>query len=112
FFHAAGIPLMQGREFAETDTKQGPRVVILNKTLADKLFPNRDPIGQRIAWTGDVLRFIGISGDWRTVVGVVGDTKDSGLDEDTRPVVFQPFAQEAAFTGGLVIRADRDAAAL
>src|SRR3954471_23635865 len=45
FFHAAGIPLLQGREFAETDTKQGARVVILNKTLADRLFPTRDPIG-------------------------------------------------------------------
>ena len=112
YFRAAGIPLLKGREFSSTDRDSSARVVIINKTLADRLFPDRDPIGQRIAWTGDVLRFIGISGDWRTVVGVVGNTKDGGLDAAPRGVVFQPFAQEALFAGGLVIRADRNATAL
>jgi len=108
FFRAAGIPLLEGREFASTDRTGAASVVILNKTLAKKLFPDRSAVGQRVAWTGDVLRFIGISGDWRTVVGVVGDTKDIGLDADAPPVVFQPFAQEAVFNGGLVIRSDGD----
>src|SRR5688572_3706278 len=112
FFHAAGIPLVSGREFAETDTKQGAKVVILNKTLAERLFPNRDPIGQRVAWTGEVLKFIGLSDEWRTVVGVVGDTKDGGLDAAPRPVVFQPFAQMPAFSGGLVIRSASNASSL
>ena len=112
YFRAAGIPLLRGREFATTDIRGSGLVVILNKTLADRLFPGRDPIGQRVAWTGDVLRFIGISGDWRTVVGVVGDTKDGGLDAEPRGVVFQPLAQEALFGGGLVIRAEQNAAAL
>jgi putative ABC transport system permease protein len=112
YFHAAGIPLIKGREFATTDRAGSPLVVILNKTLADKLFPGRDPVGQRVAWTGDVLRFIGVSGDWRTVVGVVGDTRDVGLDAEPPPVVFQPFAQEATFSGGLVIRAASSASGL
>jgi predicted permease len=112
YFRASGIPLLKGREFAATDGERSAKVVILNKTLADKLFPNRDPIGQRVAWTGDVLRFIGISGDWRTVVGVVGDTKDGGLDAEPRPAVFQPFAQEHVFAGGLVIRASQDVSSL
>ena len=84
FFHAAGIPLIRGREFAETDTKQGARVVILNETLADRLFRIRNRIGQRIAWTGEVLKFVGLSDEWRTVVGVAGDTKDGGLDAEPR----------------------------
>ena len=113
FFNAAGIPLVSGREFAETDTKESAKVVILNKTLADRLFPNRDPIGQRVAWTGEVLKFIGLGiDDWRTVVGVAGDTKDGGLDAEPRGVMFQPLKQEAMFGGGLVIRSDRDPAAL
>jgi len=53
-----------------------------------------------------------VSGDWRTVVGVAGDTKDAGLDVDPRPVVFSPFAQENVFSGGLVIRARSDATSL
>ena len=112
YFRASGIPLLKGREFYTTDRENSGRVVIINQTLADKFFPDRDPVGQRIAWTGDVLRFIGISGDWRTIVGVVGDTKDGGLDAEPRGVVFMPFAQEQAFTGGLVIRAAADASAL
>jgi len=112
YFRAAGIPVLKGREFTTTDRSGSGLVVILNKTLADKLFPGRDPIGQRVAWTGDVLRFIGVSGDWRTVVGVVGDTKDGGLDADPVPVVFQPFAQEMVYAAGLVIRARSDAPSL
>ena len=106
YFRASGIPLLKGREFHETDRDSSGRVVIINKTLADKFFPDRDPIGQRIAWSGDVLRFIGVSGDWRTVVGVVGDAKDGGLDAEPRPVVFEPWTQEQVFQGfGLVINA-------
>jgi predicted permease len=112
YFRAAGIPLLKGREFTSTDARGSGLVVIVNKTLTDQLFPDQDPIGRRVAWTGDVLRFIPVSGDWRTIVGVVGDTKDGGLDAEARPVVFQPFAQEMTFSGGLVIRAERDAEGL
>ena len=112
YFRAAGIPLLKGQEFSTTDVRGSRPVVVLNKTLADQLFPDRDPVGQRVAWTGEVLKFIGVSGEWRTVIGVVGDTKDGGLDAAPRPAVFQPFAQEMVFSGGLVIRAERDAEAL
>ena len=112
YFSAAAIPLIAGREFSTLDLQGTERVVIVNKTLADKLFPNADPIGKRIAWTGDVLRFTPISGDWRTIVGVVGNTQDGGQDAPARPVVFMPFSQEPAMGGGLVIRADRNVDAL
>ncbi len=104
YFSAAGIPLLKGRAFTSTDRAENARVVILNKTLADQFFPNQDPIGQRVAWTGEVLKFIGVSGDWRTVVGVVGDTKDGGLDAAPIPVTFIPFAQGDFPSGGFVIR--------
>jgi len=112
YFRASGIPLLKGREFAETDGKTSAKVVILNKSLADRLFGDRDPIGQKVAWTGEVLKFIGLSDEWRTVVGVVGDTKDGGLDAAPRGAMFQPMKQEAMFGGGLVIRSQRDPASL
>ncbi|MBK6306024.1 MAG: ABC transporter permease [Gemmatimonadetes bacterium] len=90
FFRAAGIPLLKGREFTSTDRDSSQRVVVINQTLANQLFQGRDAVGRRVAWTGEVLKFIGVSGDWRTVVGVVGDTKDGGLDADPRGVVFAP----------------------
>ena len=112
YFRTSGIPLLKGREFSSTDRTGSPLVVILNKTLADRLFPGQDAVGRRVAWTGDVLRFIGVSGDWRTVVGVVGDTKDGGLDAERIPVLFAPFAQAEVFGSSLVIQTAGDPAAL
>jgi predicted permease len=113
YFEAAGIPLLKGREFVSTDRSGAPLVAILNRTLAEQMFPGLDPVGRRVAWTGEVLQFIGVSGEWRTVVGVVGDTRDGGLDAEPRGVMFLPFAQEPTFAGGgLVIRAGHDAPAL
>jgi len=112
YFRAAGIPLLKGRSFAATDREGSGRVVIINQTFADKMFRGEDPLGKRIAWTGDVLRFTPFSGDWRTIVGVVGNTQDGGPEAEPRAVVFMPFAQELPLFGGLVIRADSNAAAL
>ena len=111
YFRAAGIPLIKGREFATTDGRGSARVALINQTLAKRLFGDMDPIGQHIAWTGDVLRFLPISPDWRTVVGVVGDTRDFGPDAVPSPVMFMPFAQEV-YTGAMIIRTGAEPTAL
>ena len=108
YFEAAGIPLLKGRTFTTTDRRESARVVILSKSFAERLFGNQDPLGRRVAWTGEVLKFIPVSGDWRTVVGVVGDTRDQGLDTDPTPTMFQPMAQEEVFAGAMVIRTRTD----
>jgi len=105
YFRAAGVPLLKGREFQGTDRAGGNRVVIINQTMADQLFAGEDPVGKRLAWTGDVLRFTPFSGDWRTIVGVVANTRDGGPEAGARAVVFMPFDQELTITGGLVVRA-------
>jgi predicted permease len=112
YFHAAGIPVLRGHPFTANDGATAPKVVILNKTLADQLFGDVDPIGRRVAWTGDVLRFIGVSDQWRTVVGVVGDTRDGGLDAAPLPVTFEPFAQTDFPSGAFVIRSRGDVASV
>jgi putative ABC transport system permease protein len=109
YFHAAGIPLLEGHEFQSTDRLGSALVVIINKALADKLFPNESAVGKHIALTGELLKFSPLSGDWRTVVGVVGNTQDGGLDAGPTPAMFSPFAQELAIGGALVIRADSNA---
>jgi predicted permease len=112
YFRASGIPLLQGREFTSTDRGGSGLVVIVNKTFADKFFPGEDPIGKRIAWTGPLLKVSPISGDWRTIVGVTGNTRDGGLDAEPRASVFMPFAQMLSIGGALVIRADSNAPGL
>jgi putative ABC transport system permease protein len=112
FFSAAGIPLLEGRTFAATDQPGAGRVVVVNRALADHLFPGESPVGKRVAWTGDVLRFTPITDDWRTIVGVVGTTQDGGLDAPPRPAMYMPFTQMPPLGGGLVVRADTNVAAL
>jgi putative ABC transport system permease protein len=109
YFRAAGIPLLQGRPFATSDTARGGRVVIINQELANKLFPNESPVGKTLAWTGDILRFTPLTREWRRIVGVVGNTRDGGMDATPRAAVFMPFAQELVMGAGFVIRADGDA---
>ena len=112
YFAAAGIPLIAGRAFQSTDGPTSGKVVIINQMMADLFFPGEDPIGKRVAWTGEVLKFSPIGGEWRTVVGVAANTREGGLDTEPRPVMFLPFSQMLAIGGGLVIRADSNAAAL
>ena len=111
YFRAAGIPLIEGREFVTTDRRGSARVVVINQTLAKRLFGDADPIGRHVAWTGDEMRFLPISTDWRTVVGVVGDTRDFGPDAVPSPVMFMPFAQEV-YTGAMIIRTGVEPTAL
>jgi len=112
YFQAAGIPVLKGRSFADTDRWGAARVVVVNQALVDRFFPGEDPLGKRVAWTGEVVKLSPISDDWRTIVGVSANTRDGGLDATPEPVMFLPFAQELAIGGGLVIRADSNVAGL
>lgn len=108
YFRSAGIEIRAGRAFESTDTEDGPLVVVVNESLARRLFGDADPLGRRVAWTGEVLNFIPVTGDWRTVVGVVADTRSASLDEAPKPALYQPFDQEEVFAGSLVVRASTD----
>jgi putative ABC transport system permease protein len=112
YFLASGIPLIKGRAFENTDRRGTGSVVIVSESFAKQLFGDDDPIGKRVAWTGDVLRFTPFSGEWRTIVGVVGDTRDRGLDGAPTPAMYQPFAQELILGGALVVRTTADPATL
>jgi putative ABC transport system permease protein len=87
FFQAMQIPLRRGRLFSETDREAAPQVAVINDLLAEREWPGRDPIGERITanWQGR----------WRTmeIVGVVGRVRHTGLDVAARPEVFMPLAQ-------------------
>ncbi|HXT14976.1 MAG TPA: ABC transporter permease [Gemmatimonadaceae bacterium] len=112
FFATSGIPLIAGRAFASTDRRGSAPVVILSKSMARELFGDDDPVGRRVAFTGEVLKFTPFTSDWRTVVGVVGDTRDHGLESDPTATIYEPFAQELILAGALVVRTSADPATL
>ena len=88
YFRAAGIPILRGRVFTSADIEGAPPVVIVNKTLAEKYWPGQDPIGKRvhIGVPETLLR-------WMTVVGEIGDIKQTSADADTQSQFYMPFGQ-------------------
>ncbi|HKH47351.1 MAG TPA: ABC transporter permease [Thermoanaerobaculia bacterium] len=89
YFRAMGIPLLRGRAFAEATEQEGaPRAILVNRVFAERLWPGKDPIGQRVAIGGDPSR----RKEW-TVVGVVGDVRHQGLDREGGLDLYVPFFQ-------------------
>ncbi len=99
YFSAMGATLRRGRLFTAGDGPRQPRVAIINEAVARRFWPNDDPLGQHICVCPpeSLLRqlmpkgFTGIP--WLTVVGVVRDLRQDGLDQPANPEVFVPFTQ-------------------
>lgn len=104
YFAVTGIPLVAGRTFAASDDRAAPKVAILSASFAKRLFGDANPLGRRVALTGEVLKFTPFNDEWRVVVGVAADTRDHGLDADVTPVLYEPFAQEYIVGAALVVR--------
>jgi putative ABC transport system permease protein len=82
-FQTLGIPILWGRDFQEREGEIGPRVALVNDTLARRYFPGENPIGRRIRFA---------SPDAATIVGVVGDVRQAGLDHEPLPEIYMPYA--------------------
>ncbi len=105
YFEAMGIPRLRGRTFDARDGADAPATFVINEELARKYFPNEDPIGKRLAyWWGDML-----SGE---IVGIVGNVREVGLDQDPAPAIYRTTVQEPVGTLTLVVRTAGDPAAL
>ena len=111
FFSTLGVPLLEGRDFQETDRNGSDRVVIVSKGVADQLFPGQDAIGRTMRWTDGVMKFVGISYDTRRIVGVVPDFDDENIIPNPSMTVYQPVDQEG-WGGRLFVRAESDPYAL
>jgi putative ABC transport system permease protein len=87
YFEAMGIPLLAGRDFAETDTKRAPNVALINEIFAQRHFPGENPLGQRIKLQGQER-------DPLLIVGVVGNVRSFSLAEPPTPEAYVPFLQD------------------
>ncbi|MFL6227269.1 MAG: ABC transporter permease [Pyrinomonadaceae bacterium] len=108
YFRTMGIPVMRGREFGAHDDLNSTPAIIINETLARRVFPGEDPIGKRIrpSWspTGQYVM--------REIVGVVGDVRHRGLQADVQPEIFFAQAQVPMPTMTVVARTTGDARAI
>jgi predicted permease len=106
-FETMGIPLLRGRTFGNKDDRNAPRIAVVNQTLAHRLFGEVGAaLGQRFHFDHE------FSASGIEVVGVVGDTKATGLREETPAAIYLPVAQHPEYLRSLEVRAVGDPAAL
>jgi predicted permease len=107
YFRALGIPLVRGRLFDDRDGDGSPHVAVINESLARSRWPGADPIGATI-------EFGNMDGDLRplTIVGIVGDTHEYGLEQPPRPTLYVNLMQRPRFAVAVVVRSDADPRAI
>ena len=106
YFRVLDIPLVRGRVMDDHDRADGQHVAVINEALARSEWPGVDPLGKTI-------EFGNMDGDLRllTIVGIVGDTHDSGLEQAPRPTVYVDLMQRPHFSTTVVMRSTSDASA-
>jgi putative ABC transport system permease protein len=100
YFRAMGIPVLQGRPFADGDRPGSARVAVVDRAFVERYFPGSDPIGQRIRPTNER--------EFRQIVGVVGSVRPTRLEEPPEPHLYVPQAQNPSPVLTFVIRTDGD----
>jgi putative ABC transport system permease protein len=103
YFQAAGIPLLHGRTFTETDNATTPRVVVVNQEFVHRHLQDGEPLGKQIR-----LDVIGATPEWSEVVGVVNNVKSYSEDTRDDPEVYEPFLQRPVSSVSLMVRASSD----
>jgi putative ABC transport system permease protein len=98
-----GVQLLKGRTFNAQDTRENPRVTIVNETFAKRYFPNEDPIGKRFTFGSP-----GPNTRWITIVGVVRDTKRQGIEQPIRIESWMPLTQRPSGSMEVVLRTTGD----
>ncbi len=102
FFETLGFPILLGRDVSWGDREEAAPVVVLNATLARRLFPGGSPIGQRVTMNERAVE----------VVGVAGDTKFDSLRAAVRPTAYVPFRQKGQYSMTFVLRSEAEPRAL
>jgi len=113
YFGTMGVPIVAGRSFEPADAKSSGRVVIVNETLANRIWKGRNPIGQRVR--PNLSAAIGVGDDsWHTVIGVAKDVKQGGVEKATGTELYVSLDQlgMAAPTMNVVLRTILPPAAL
>jgi putative ABC transport system permease protein len=111
FFETLGVPVLEGRDFRDTDREGAERVVIISQSVAKQLFPGQVALDRHLQWTDGVMKFIGISTEPRRIIGVVPDVDDENIIPMPAMTVYQPSEQEG-WNGRLFVRAKNDPYAL
>ncbi len=105
YFDVFQIPVRQGRVFTDRDDPLAPPVAVINEAMARQYWPDRSPIGERLVLGRSMMREFAAEPE-REIIGVVGDTRDSGLNDQPGPTVYTPAVQMPDAVVALNLRID------
>jgi putative ABC transport system permease protein len=108
YLKAMEIPLLKGRSITEQDAVDSPNVALINRTMAEQLWPNADALGKRIALPGSPQQ----PGPWRTVVGIVSDVSQYALDKKPPMQMYLPHSQFPTSFNTIVVKTASDPTAM
>lgn len=108
YFATLGIPLLEGRDFTEADRAEAEPVVIVSKSVAQKLFPGQDALNRHVMWTDPLIKIAGISPAPRRIVGILADVDDANIIPQPNMTIYTPFAQAPLFGADLIVRTNSD----
>ena len=103
FFAALGVPILAGRDFDNSDRRDGEPVVIISQSVAQRMFPGQDAVNRHVMWTDPVMKFVDISTAPRRIVGVVADVDDEHVVPGAALTVYHPFEQLEIWGGRLFV---------
>jgi predicted permease len=104
FFASLGVPIIAGRDFNDSDGQKNDPVVIVSETLAQRMFPNQDPLNRHVYWTDPVLQFApGINAAPHRIIGVTPDIDDLHVIPGPMVTVYTPFQEGPIFGGRLFV---------
>jgi putative ABC transport system permease protein len=103
YFDVFKIPVKRGRAFNERDTSASQGVVIINEAMAKQFWKDADPLNDRLVIGRGVMREFATETE-RQIIGVVGDTRDGGLNNDPQPAMYIPQAQVPDAVNALNVR--------
>jgi putative ABC transport system permease protein len=101
YFRVLGTPLVRGRFFGASDDLQAPQVALIDEALAQRFFPDQDPIGKHIKRGARDSK-----APWITIAGVVGNIKTDGFDQPDQPHLYLPILQNPGYAMAVYVRTE------
>ena len=114
YFASLRIPVIKGRVFSDADTHVSTPVVVISQSLADRRFPNQNPLGRRLRLNERAPMICCSAGGpventWREIIGVVADIRQGNLEEQPAETIYRPFTQIVEHDMYVLVKARTDA---
>ena len=112
YFAALGVPILSGRDFNDLDRQGDDPVVIISRSLAQRMFPNQEVLNRHLIWTDPVVKFVDLTQKPQRIIGVAADIDDENVVPGPALTIYAPLGQGPIWGGNLFVHVRSDPYAL